>query len=142
MKPKPPLASVTANALRRAQGLSEEEVAQRSGISERMVGHYMTGEREPKGEVMDKLVSAMGYDPGSDQAVRRALERVCGPGEEPRSQVWRFGRLGARERRLEGNVERLFEAVDWLFETAEGLFETAEGLFETAEGLEVPSRGV
>ncbi|HYN22131.1 MAG TPA: helix-turn-helix domain-containing protein, partial [Thermoanaerobaculia bacterium] len=87
MKPKPPLASVTANALRRAQGLSEEEVAARSGISERMVGHYMTGEREPKGEVMDKLVSAMGYDPGSDQPVRRALEQVCSPGEEPRSPV-------------------------------------------------------
>lgn len=103
MRPKPPLASVAVNALRRAQGMSEEDVSERAGISERMVGHYMTGKLEPKGEVMDKLVSGMGYDPGSDQPVRRALERVCSPGEEPRSPV----DPTAEEQRAVGRVATL-----------------------------------
>lgn len=87
MRPKPPLSSVTILALRKAQGLTDAELGERAGMSEKMANAYQSGSLKPKGEVRERLVAAVGCDPGADVPVERALERACRPGPEPLSPV-------------------------------------------------------
>jgi tetratricopeptide (TPR) repeat protein len=87
MRPKPPLSSVTILALRKAKGLTDAELGERAGMSEKMANLYQSGSREPKGEVRERLVAALDCAPGADVPVERALERACRPGEEPLSPV-------------------------------------------------------
>lgn len=83
MRPKPPLSSVTILALRKARGLTDAELGEGAGMSEKMANAYQSGSREPRGEVRERLVAALGCEPGADVPVERALERACRPGEEP-----------------------------------------------------------
>lgn len=87
MRPKPPLSSVTILALRKAKGLTDAELGEGAGMSEKMANAYQSGSREPKEEVRERLVAATGCDPGADVPVEMALERACRPGEEPLSPV-------------------------------------------------------
>lgn len=87
MRPKPPLSSVTILALRKARGLTDAELGERAGMSEKMANAYQSGALTPKGEVRERLVAATGCDPGADVPVERALERASRPGPEPLSPV-------------------------------------------------------
>lgn len=47
-------------ALRKAKGLTQEELAKKLGVSASMVGQYETGLRNPKLETLERFASALG----------------------------------------------------------------------------------
>ncbi|HEX3130331.1 MAG TPA: helix-turn-helix domain-containing protein [Thermoanaerobaculia bacterium] len=85
--PKPPKSSVALAALKKAAGLSDEELAKAVGRSKRMVSHYLTGSREPGPATLDRYARAMGYDPGAAEPVIQGLERACRTADPPLSPV-------------------------------------------------------
>lgn len=47
----------------RALGLSDAEVARRSGLNERRYGHYVSGTREPNLETLVRICGVLGLTP-------------------------------------------------------------------------------
>lgn len=46
---------------RERRGWSKVELAKRSGVSDRCIGHYEHGQREPQFEAIGKIMKAMGF---------------------------------------------------------------------------------
>lgn len=87
MRSRPPgIRSLALNALKRAKGLVDQEVADATGDSPRMVSHYQMT-REPSPGTLEAYAVAMGYDPGAAEPVVLGLERACRAGEAPVSPV-------------------------------------------------------
>lgn len=48
-------------AEREQRGWSKVELAKRSGVSDRTIGYYEHGQREPQFEAIGKIMKAMGF---------------------------------------------------------------------------------
>jgi tetratricopeptide (TPR) repeat protein len=76
-RPAPPPLSVTLTTLRRACGLSVEELAAASGVSAGLITRYEAGtDRVPSRERVDAFAAVMGYEPEHVESVLFGLTRA------------------------------------------------------------------
>ena len=65
---------------RTAAGLSQAELAQRSGVTQSVISVYEAGRRQPSVPTLTALIAATGYELGlSISKPRRGVQRLTGP---------------------------------------------------------------
>jgi transcriptional regulator with XRE-family HTH domain len=82
----PPLPSLTVTALRRAQGLTEDELAQLTGIPRKRISRLETGDQEPTREELEAIAGALGHGAEDLDFVLLGL-RGAPPAAPPRTPV-------------------------------------------------------
>lgn len=86
-KKPPPPESLVLTTLRRARGLTGQDLATDSGISEKMISRYEAGPRPPSRERLEALAAAMDYGPVAIDRLLLALKGITGGPDAPCSPV-------------------------------------------------------
>src|SRR5689334_15444724 len=87
-RPVPHPLSVTLTALRRARGLTVEDLAESSGVSKGLLTRYEIGRNIPSRERVDHFGTVMGYEPEEVDAVLFGITLAMGqPNAGPGSPV-------------------------------------------------------
>ena len=90
-------------ALRRGQGLSQAQLAERLGISASALGMYEQGRREPSGEMLVALAREFGVT--TDYLLTGEI--ACRMDEESYAKML-TGLVSAADRKLKGRKDRSF----------------------------------
>jgi SOS-response transcriptional repressor LexA len=78
-----------AKKIMEAQDISQEQMAERLGVTQGAVGHWLNGKREPKLETINRLLGVLGV-PGLAIIVPDALDAAPKAPESPPDRLYRY----------------------------------------------------